>query len=69
MSPRGARGALAELRTVLEYAHARIVDDAVADVPITPDMVGPDGVIRDPATRDHLAVVLRSVVGQPTGGH
>ena len=69
VSPRGARGALAELRTVLEYAHARIVDDAVADVPITPDMVGPDGVISDPATRFHLAVVLRRVVGQPSGGH
>ena len=68
VSPRGARGALAELRTVLEYTHARIVDDAVADVPITLDMVGPDGVIRDPATRDQLAVVLRSVVGQPRAG-
>ncbi len=68
VSPRGARGALTELRRVLEYAHARIVDDAVADVPITLDLVGPDGVIRDPVTRDQLAVVLRSVVGQPTGG-
>jgi chromate reductase, NAD(P)H dehydrogenase (quinone) len=68
VSPRGVRGALAELRTVLENAHARIVDDAVADVPITLDMVGPDGVIRDPVTRDQLAVVLRGVVGQPTGG-
>ena len=68
VSPRGARGALAELRTVLEYAHARIVDDAVADVPITLDMVGPDGVIRDPGTRDQLAVVLRSVVGDQRAG-
>lgn len=68
VSPRGARGALSELRRALEYAHARIVDEAVADVPITLDVVGADGTIRDRATRDQLAVVLRSVVGQPTGG-
>ncbi len=68
VSPRGARGALTELRTVLEYAHARIVDAAAADVPITLDMVGPDGLIRHPVTRDQLADVLRSVAGQPTGG-
>ena len=43
VSPRGARGALAELHTVLEYAHARIVDDAVADVPITPTWSGRTG--------------------------
>jgi NAD(P)H-dependent FMN reductase len=62
VSPRGARGALEELRTVLQYAHARIIDDAVVDVPVTPDMVGPDRVLRDGAARDRLAAVLRKVV-------
>ena len=68
VSPRGARGALEELRTVLQYAHARIVDDAVADVPVTLDMIGADGVIVDAATRAQLAAVLTNVVGRPTGG-
>ena len=68
VSPRGARGALGELRTVLQYAHARIVDGAVADVPVTLDMVGSDGVLRDHATRDHLAVVLRNVVAGSMSG-
>ena len=68
VSPRGARGALGELRTVLQYAHARIVEGAVADVPVTLDMVGSDGVLRDRATRDHLAVVLHNVVGESVGG-
>jgi len=63
VSPRGARGALAELRTVLEYAHARIIHDAVADVPISLDAVGAGGLIRDPAIRGQLALVLRNVVG------
>ena len=62
VSPRGARGALRELRTVLQYAHAHIVDGAVADIPVTLDMVGSDGVLGDRATRDRLAVVLRSLV-------
>ncbi len=64
VSPRGAEGALGELRTVPQYAHARIVDGAVADVPVTLDIVGPDGVLRDRATRDRLSVVLRNVVGE-----
>ena len=68
VSPRGAPGALGELRTVLQFAHARIVDGAVADVPVTHDMVGPDGLIRDRATRGHLADVLHTVVGQPPSG-
>jgi len=68
VSARGAQGALGELRTVLQYAHARIVEGAVADVPVTLDMVGSDGVLVDRATRDHLAVVLHNVVGEPVSG-
>jgi len=65
---RGARGALGELRTVLQYAHARIIEGAVADVPVTLDMVGSDGVLRDRATQDRLAVVLRNAVGESMSG-
>jgi len=65
---RGAWGALGELRTVLPYAHARIIEGAVADVPVTLDMVGSDGVLRDRATRDRLAVVLRNAVGESMSG-
>jgi chromate reductase, NAD(P)H dehydrogenase (quinone) len=64
VSSRGARGALGELRTVLQYAHARIVDGAVADVPVTLDMVGSDGMLRDRATRVRQAVILRNLVGE-----
>ena len=63
VSLRGRGERCGELRTVLQYAHARIVEGAVADVPVTLDMVGSDGVLRHRATRDHLAVVLHNVVG------
>ena len=62
VSPRGARGAHDELRTVLGYAHATIVDDACVDVPVTSDMVGADGLVDDPATRDAIAAALSTLV-------
>jgi NAD(P)H-dependent FMN reductase len=46
-SPRGADGAHAELRTVLTYAHARIIEPACARVPVTGQMVGADGLVTD----------------------
>ena len=64
----GGTGALGELRTVLQYAHARIVEGAVADIPVSLDMVGSDGVLRDRATRERLSVVLRNVVGEAVNG-
>ena len=54
-SPRRAQGAHDELRTVLGYAHAAIVDRACVDVPIRPDVIGSDGLIADTAGRDGIA--------------
>jgi NAD(P)H-dependent FMN reductase len=69
-SPRGADGAHRELRTVLGYAHASIIEDACLSVPVTNDMVGADGLIADQATVDRLAEVLAVLVAalRPGGG-
>lgn len=61
VSPRGADGAHRELRTVLGYAHARIVDTACARIPISTQMVGPDGLVTDENARAALADVLCSL--------
>ena len=66
-SPRGARGAYDELRTVLEYAHAFIVEEACIQIPIGTAMIGSDGLARDPAVRDGLAQALNALV-RPAGG-
>ncbi|HEX4865448.1 MAG TPA: NADPH-dependent FMN reductase [Acidimicrobiales bacterium] len=55
VSLRGAQGAHQELRNVLGYAHARIVDAACAHVPVSTAMVGPDGLIADDTARATLA--------------
>jgi chromate reductase len=57
-SPRNADGAHHELRTVLGYAHATIVDDACAHVPVSGVVIGPDGLIDDPGTRDAISRAL-----------
>jgi NAD(P)H-dependent FMN reductase len=58
-SPRGADLAHRELRTVLGYAHAAIIDAACALVPVTATMIGPDGCIDDPTARRIVADMLR----------
>jgi NAD(P)H-dependent FMN reductase len=50
-SPRGASGAHGELRTVLGYAHARIIEEACVSVPTTAAMIGVDGIIHDETSR------------------
>jgi NAD(P)H-dependent FMN reductase len=74
-SPRGAEGAHSELRTVLGYAHARVVDAACAHIPVTSQMIRSDGLVEDDATQAALARVLTalalatipsSAVPQPT---
>jgi NAD(P)H-dependent FMN reductase len=44
-SARGAAGAHDELRTVLTYAGAQLVERACVMFPVTKEMIGPDGVI------------------------
>ncbi|HXQ62528.1 MAG TPA: NADPH-dependent FMN reductase [Acidimicrobiales bacterium] len=60
-SPRGADGAHAELRTVLGYAHARIIEAACVRVPVTPTMIGHAGVIEDEPARASVARVLAAL--------
>jgi chromate reductase, NAD(P)H dehydrogenase (quinone) len=60
-APTGAADAHDSLRKVLAYAGARVVEDACARVPITRDMVGDDGLISDPASRDAIAAALATL--------
>jgi NAD(P)H-dependent FMN reductase len=67
-SARGAAGAHAELRTVLGYAHATIVDDACADVPLTAADLDGDGFIADPAFAARIARPLAVLARDGSAG-
>jgi NAD(P)H-dependent FMN reductase len=60
-SPRGASGAHGELRTVLGYAHARIMEQACVSVPTTAAMIGVDGTIDDVTSRVALTGALTTL--------
>jgi NAD(P)H-dependent FMN reductase len=68
VSPRGVAGAHEELRTVLGYAHATIVEAACAIIPITSAMVDVDGLIHDPVVRDQIAGVLAALAAHACDG-
>ena len=57
-APTGAADAHASLRTVLRYAGAQIVEAACARVPVTREMVDPDGLIADSAAREQIVDAL-----------
>lgn len=61
-SPRGAVLAHDSLRAVLGYAHAEIVEQACAHVPVTSAMIGDDGLIGDPHVREQLAAAVAVLV-------
>lgn len=65
-SPRGAVGAYGELQTVLGYAHARIIDAACVQVPITTTMIGPDGLIANKSSRLDLSRLVEALVAAAT---
>ena len=58
VSTRGAAAAHHSLRTVLGYAHARIVDDACLEVPVPSALIGGDGLVADPVTRQRITRAL-----------
>jgi NAD(P)H-dependent FMN reductase len=60
-APTGAADAHRSLRTVLSYAHAAIVEDACAAIPVTRGDVH-DGIVADPAIRDAIVRVLRALL-------
>jgi NAD(P)H-dependent FMN reductase len=59
--PHGAVHAHAELRRVLNYANANIIEAACAEIPVTPSMVGANGLITDPPTREAIRAVLTAL--------
>jgi NAD(P)H-dependent FMN reductase len=61
-SPRGAVHAHESLRLVLNYAHARIVDEACVHVAVTHAGVGDDGLVSDPVARDRIAYAIAQLV-------
>jgi NAD(P)H-dependent FMN reductase len=62
VSLRGADLAHESLRTVLGYAHARIVEDACLRVPVRSDLIGEDGLIHDEGVRAQLAGAVAALV-------
>jgi chromate reductase len=68
-SARGAHLAYESLRTVLQYAHASIVEDACGNVSVTASSVGADGLLSDAVTRadvNRLADALVAATGAPS---
>jgi chromate reductase len=57
----GAAGAHAELRTVLRYTDARVVDAACVQVPVGRGQIGPDGLVSDPLVRDAVVAALEAL--------
>jgi NAD(P)H-dependent FMN reductase len=64
-SPRGAAGAHEELRVVLGYAHAAIVESACAALAVTAAMVDEAGTVRDTAARRVIAGAVRALLDDP----
>jgi chromate reductase len=63
VSPRGAGGAHQELRTVLGYASAQIVEAACLDLPVTNAMIDEAGLIADPLARRRILETIRTLRG------
>jgi chromate reductase len=57
-----AAGAYAELRTVLDYAHARIIEAACVHLPVSRSMIVPDGRMQNETLRVALSRLVISLV-------
>jgi chromate reductase, NAD(P)H dehydrogenase (quinone) len=57
-APSGAADAHESLRKVLNYAGAEIVEEACARIPVTREMVGPDGLVHDAAASEAIAAAV-----------
>ncbi len=65
-SPRGAANAHAELRTVLGFAHATIVEAACVHIPVTDALIDADGAVTDPDARSTIADALTELAQHAT---
>ncbi len=61
-APNGAADAHESLRKVLGYAHAAVIDEACAAIPVTARRPCANGQIDDPAIRDAIIHALRRLV-------
>jgi len=68
VSPRGAHRTHQALRTVLEYAHAEIVEAACGAVPVTASSVGADGLLSEAAARADVSRVVDALRGAACPG-
>jgi NAD(P)H-dependent FMN reductase len=59
---RRGEGAHATLATVLGYVQAVVVDDACRHVPVTSELIGPDGLITDAVTLRAIEETVRAVL-------
>jgi hypothetical protein len=50
-----------QLRSVLGYIHADLVEEACVRIPVDRSKVGPGGVVEDLATREALAGLLKAL--------
>jgi chromate reductase, NAD(P)H dehydrogenase (quinone) len=60
-SPRGAEGAHQELRTVMTYTSANIVEPACIRIPVTREVLGADGLLSSDESRIHLADAIAAL--------
>lgn len=58
-SPRGASDAHDSLRKVLTYAHATILEDVSAEIPVAGSGIGADGKVHDEGGRAEIGGVMR----------
>jgi NAD(P)H-dependent FMN reductase len=61
-SPTGAADAHDSLAKVLAYAHAAVVKEACAAIPVSRQQVDPDGIIHDPAVQSRISAALSALV-------
>jgi NAD(P)H-dependent FMN reductase len=68
-SPRGATEAHESLRAVLRYAHASLLDEVNAEIPVTSVLVGADGEIHDEGVRARIGRTMRALAESACGSH
>ena len=60
-SPRGAPDAHDSLRRVLGYAHATLLEDVSAEIPVASSMLGAEGEVHDEPERAAIGRVMRGL--------
>ena len=68
-SPRGAVNAHESLRLVLGYAHATVVEEACAEVPVNNGDVDADGLIPEGKARERITHALTALAAAATRRH